>query len=136
MEIMDMIVISEESNESAEGTESPSVRRQPHRQYEIPWKRRVVEETFAPGASVSIVARQHDANANLVFAWRKRYRQGTLVERRAVARAALPGHDLIRVGIIDHDGGIRPQPTVNRHAAARPAEAIHRRGARHRADHT
>jgi transposase len=111
--IMDMIVMSEESNGSAGSTESPSVRRQPHRQYEIPWKRRVVEETFAPGASVSIVARRHDVNANMVFDWRKKYRQGKLVEKKAVTRAALPGHDLIRIGVVDHDGGIRPLPTVN-----------------------
>jgi transposase len=27
-------------------------------------KRRIVEETFEPGASVSVVARRHDLNAN------------------------------------------------------------------------
>jgi transposase len=29
---------------------------------------------LAPGASVSIVARQYDVNTNMVFSWRKRYR--------------------------------------------------------------
>jgi len=81
-----------------------------------------VEETFAPGASVSIVARRHDVNANMVFDWRKKYRQGKLVEKKAVARAALPGHDLIRVGVVDHSGGIRPQPTVNGHSVPPSAE--------------
>ena len=28
-------------------------------------------ETFAPGASVSIVARRHDLNANMLFTWRR-----------------------------------------------------------------
>lgn len=28
-------------------------------------------ETFAPGASVSIVARRHDVNANMLFTWRR-----------------------------------------------------------------
>ena len=35
-------------------------------------KRRIVAETFEPGASVSIVARRHDLNANLLFTWRRR----------------------------------------------------------------
>jgi transposase-like protein len=38
-------------------------------------KREIVAATFAPGASVSIVARQYDVNANQVFSWRKRYRE-------------------------------------------------------------
>ena len=34
-------------------------------------KARIVAETFQPGASVSIVARRHDLNANLLFTWRR-----------------------------------------------------------------
>jgi len=41
-------------------------------------KRRVVEETLGPGASVARVARAHGVNANQVFAWRRLYRQGLL----------------------------------------------------------
>jgi transposase len=41
-------------------------------------RRRIVEETLKPGASVSRVARAHDVNANQVFAWRRLYRQGRL----------------------------------------------------------
>jgi transposase len=41
-------------------------------------KRRIVEETMKPGMSVSIVARRHDINANLVFSWRKLYQEGRL----------------------------------------------------------
>ena len=37
-----------------------------------------MEETLLPGASVSRVARRHDVNANQVFYWRKRYREGQL----------------------------------------------------------
>jgi transposase len=39
-------------------------------------KRRIVAETFAPGASVSVVARRHDLNANQLFAWRRHYAGG------------------------------------------------------------
>ena len=36
-------------------------------------KRRIVAEAEAPGASVSVVARRHDLNANLLFTWRRRF---------------------------------------------------------------
>jgi transposase len=41
---------------------------------EEPLKREIVAATFEPGASVSVVARHYDVNANQVFSWRKRYR--------------------------------------------------------------
>src|SRR3954451_17711623 len=37
-------------------------------------KRRIVEESFRPGASVAVVARRHDLNANLLFTWRRQVR--------------------------------------------------------------
>lgn len=36
-------------------------------------KRAIVAETRASGASVSVVARRHDLNANQLFAWCRRY---------------------------------------------------------------
>ena len=36
-------------------------------------KREIVAATFEPGASVSVVARQYDVNANQVFSWRRRF---------------------------------------------------------------
>jgi transposase len=41
------------------------------RQWTRALKRRIVGETLEPGASVSIVARRHDVNANQVFKWRR-----------------------------------------------------------------
>jgi transposase len=41
------------------------------RQWTRALKRRIVTETLEPGASVSIVARRHDVNANQVFRWRR-----------------------------------------------------------------
>jgi transposase len=42
-------------------------------------KRRIVEETLESGASVARVARRHAVNANqVVFYWRKKYREGRL----------------------------------------------------------
>ena len=37
-------------------------------------KREIVAATYLPGASVSVVARQYDVNANQVFGWRRRFR--------------------------------------------------------------
>jgi transposase len=41
-------------------------------------RRQIVEETLKAGASVALVARAHDVNANQVFKWRKQYEQGRL----------------------------------------------------------
>ena len=43
-------------------------------------KRRMVQETFEPGASVARVAQRHAINANQLFLWRKLYREGLLGE--------------------------------------------------------
>jgi transposase len=48
------------------------------RKHSVAEKRRVVEESFQPGASVARVARANGVNANQVFAWRKRYQRGLL----------------------------------------------------------
>lgn len=36
-------------------------------------KREIVAASLAPGASVSMIARQYDVNTNLVFTWRRRF---------------------------------------------------------------
>lgn len=41
-------------------------------------RRRIVEETLEPGASVAVIARSHGVNANQVFHWRKLYHEGCL----------------------------------------------------------
>ena len=48
-------------------------------------KREIVAASLAPGASVSVVARRYDVNANQVFSWRKRYRD---VPSAATVKAA------------------------------------------------
>ncbi|KWF87029.1 transposase [Burkholderia cepacia] len=40
------------------------------------FKRGLVEQTFEPGASVSLVARRNDVNTNLLFRWRRQYLEG------------------------------------------------------------
>ena len=41
------------------------------RQWSEALKRQIVAESMEPGASVSIVARRHDVNANQLFKWRR-----------------------------------------------------------------
>ena len=53
------------------------------RRRSIEEKRRIVEETLEAGASVARVARRHAVNANQVFYWRKRYREGRLGKRQS-----------------------------------------------------
>ncbi|WP_405046685.1 transposase [Pseudomonas sp.] len=52
--------------------------RRPGRRPNFPpeFKRKVVEATFQSGASVSLIAREHDVNANPVFRWRHQYQEG------------------------------------------------------------
>ncbi|MDB2437258.1 transposase [Hellea sp.] len=45
-------------------------KRRARRQFNDDFKRRVVAETYAAGTSVSVVARRHDINADLLFRWR------------------------------------------------------------------
>ena len=59
-------------------------------------KRQIVAETRAPGASVSVVARRHDVNANQVFNWRREY------------EAAAAGHEIRLVPVQPTPGPAAP----------------------------
>ena len=69
-------------------------------------KREIVAASFAPGSSVSIVARRYDVNANQVFSWRKRYRDAT------GGAAAPPGPQLIPVMVTADQAGARLPSSV------------------------
>ena len=47
----------------------------PRRRWSEAEKRRIVAESYQPGVSVSVAARRNDVNANLVFNWRRRFRE-------------------------------------------------------------
>jgi len=51
---------------------------QRRRRWSAEEKARIVQETYAPGMSVSLVARQHGAAPNQVFTWRRLYAEGAL----------------------------------------------------------
>lgn len=68
----------------------PAKRGTPERRYRTnAEKRRIVEEALAGDASVAEVARRNGVNANLLFNWRKLYRQGLLEQCREPASAML-----------------------------------------------
>ena len=46
-------------------------RRRRNKRWSRELKREIVAATYLPGASVSVVARQYDVNANQVFRWRR-----------------------------------------------------------------
>ena len=69
-------------------------------------KRRIVEETLAPGASVARVARAHGINANQVFGWRRLYQAGRLGEQK-------PGIKLLPVRVSgDKSAAVVVEPRV------------------------
>jgi transposase len=70
-------------------------------------KVRIVAECDRPGASVSMVARRHDLNTNMLFTWRRQFRQRQCGASEVSFVPAV----------------IAPQePTADRPAAAIPAE--------------
>jgi transposase len=76
--------------------------RRRHRSWPEALKREIVEASFAPGASVSVVARQYDVNTNQVFGWRKRF---------ADEPTALPAAQLVPV-MVTPDRADTPPPAA------------------------
>ena len=69
-------------------------------------KREIVAASFAPGSSVSKVARHYDVNANQVFGWRKRYRD------EAGAPAVRSASQLIPVVVMAEPDAVVTQPST------------------------
>jgi transposase len=84
-------------------------------------KRRIVEETLEPNASVARVARAHGVNANQVFGWRRQYRQGLLGDGNAEAVSLLPVH-VTGARASKANRSVKRQAT---HRATEAAGAIH-----------
>jgi transposase len=94
----------------------------PDRYRSVQEKIQIVEEAEQPGASVAEVARRHGVNANLLFGWRRLYRQGALrrdsakpakllpvrVVAAEPARTALPAAGAIEIEL---PGGVRLRVT-------------------------
>ena len=70
-------------------------------------RRRIVEETFVPGASVAVIARSHGVNANQVFNWRKMYHDGRL-DVQSSATQFLPARIIDSGHVERHSTGTTP----------------------------
>jgi transposase len=97
-------------------------------------RKRIVEEAVAPGVSVAAVARRHGLNANLIFKWIRRSREGWRDRRREPAKekavvAAPPergGSAFVPVKLLELDA---PSAPPRSDVVAKPARQT-RRGAR------
>lgn len=69
------------------------------------FKRKLVEESFVPGASVALIARRNDINANLLFKWRRQHfkdaNSEALSPRNAVSVADAEFSTLLPVSVVD-----------------------------------
>lgn len=74
-------------------------------------KRRIVEETLVPGASVARVARAHGVNANQVFGWRQLYRQGRLEPKECNKPSLLPVRVTDAMAVRSTGGSTRRSPS-------------------------
>ena len=71
---------TKESSSPQNQSPSSSIKPVTRRRFSKAQKRNMVEATLDGKASVSIVARQYDINANQLFRWRKQYHDGLLGE--------------------------------------------------------
>jgi transposase len=79
-----------------------------NRRYSSAFKRKVVKESLVPGASVSVVARRHDINSNIVFRWRKEFRDGKL--GKVLSKKGLAEAGFIEVDLVGDASGVRLLP--------------------------
>ena len=70
--------------------DTTSTGRRRNRSWPEALKREIVAASFAPGSSVSVVARHYDVNANQVFCWRKLYRDGVVAPANPTGPALVP----------------------------------------------
>ena len=84
-----------------------SVARRRNKRWPEELKREIVMATLVPGASVSVVARQYDVNANQVFNWRRRY--GEAVKPSDAPPSA---SGLVPVTIIPEPETVGPAPAT------------------------
>jgi transposase len=80
-----------------------------NRRYSPAFKRKVVKESLVPGASVSVVARRHDINSNIVFRWRKEFREAEH-DREVQSKKGLADAGFVEVDLVGDASGVRLLP--------------------------
>jgi len=84
-------------------SELPYIENGNRREYKTWFKLQVVAACKQPGASVSIVARQHNINTNVVFRWRREVQLGILRPERHTG-----AEPFAAVGIVAENGTFEP----------------------------
>jgi transposase len=87
--------------------------RRPRRRHALSEKRRIVELTFQPGASVSQVAQVNGVNANQVFKWRRAFERGELAELSSRSTALLPVTVSASCEAMTQEASAQPQPATS-----------------------
>ena len=117
--------------------------RRPRKRWPESLKREIVAATLVPGASVSIVARQYDVDANQVCSWRRRYREDagqppspsaprlvpvTIATEPDIARPAPPSPAVAETIEIEVSGTyrVRVGASFDAHALARILDVLNR----------
>jgi transposase len=72
-------------------------------------RRLIVEESFAPGASLSAVAMAHNVRSSQIYHWRRLYQQGRL-DVESAATALVP----VRISDAQHHPAAPASPASNR----------------------
>jgi transposase len=90
------------------------------RRFTKEYRRQVVQETLAPGASVAGVALKHRLNANLVFTWRRKFLP-------ALAPARAKSVKLLPVTITDSSATV-PAPAGESGVSNKPVREYRVRG--------
>lgn len=93
-------------------------------------KAAIVAESFAPGASVSAVARRHDISPSLLFLWRRRATRAQVAERgdrdmpAGFVPVAITGEERAAIEIEVGAVCIRVRGTVDRRALCEVLAAV------------
>jgi len=86
-----------------------------YRHHTPEFKCAVVQQSLAIGASVSLIARKHNVNANQLFTWRKAFREGKL---------SSPASDNCKLLPVTIDESYRAEPMRSSDAAGASAGTI------------
>jgi len=85
-------------------------------------KRRIVELTLVPGASVARIAQAEGVNANQVFMWRRTYRKGELLSGSGLLPVVIEADG---IGCADLTSDLEVAQAAAEQPALAPSGAIH-----------
>ena len=86
----------------------------PRRKYSLDFKLKVLQEAMAPGASVAAVALRHNMNTNVVFRWRRLFREGRLTGGAGADKKLLPTPDFVPVRVVADKPSLPARPEAGK----------------------